>query len=126
MANQSKSKVDHTARLNDQFRVALQEIVDAVEGGDNDGFELPFQAGGRPYNPATGHAATGTNALICLLLGVNYYSTYDGWQKLGYQVPRGQNARANGDRHGAGSRAVRSSTGDAAPRQGPGIGRAHV
>tara|TARA_Y100000004_G_scaffold196933_1_gene268834 strand:+ start:1741 stop:2709 length:969 start_codon:yes stop_codon:yes gene_type:complete len=92
MAKQNRNKVDHTARLNDQFRVALQEIVDAVEGGDNDGFELPFQAGGRPYNPATGHAATGTNALICLLLGVNYYSTYDGWQKLGYQVPRGQEA----------------------------------
>lgn len=84
----TKQKIDHTARLNDQIAGKLQEIVDALDSGVSaDQFEMPFKSVGcRPYNPATGHAATGTNALIAMMFGATFYSTYDGWQKLGYQV----------------------------------------
>ena len=83
-------KVNHSQRLKDQMNALLQPIADAVaEGSDiNAGdFVLPFQGCmGRPHNPATGHAATGTNALIAMMMGCNFYSTYDGWQRLGYFV----------------------------------------
>lgn len=84
----TKQKIDHTARLNEQIADKLQSIVDALENGASaSDFEMPFKSTGcRPYNPATGHAATGTNALICMMMGATFYSTYDGWQKLGYQV----------------------------------------
>ena len=84
----TKQKIDHTARLNDQIAEKLQTIVDALDNGASaSDFEMPFKSVGcRPYNPATGHAATGTNALICMMMGATFYSTYDGWQKLGYQV----------------------------------------
>ena len=84
----SKTPINHTERLNAQITDKLQTIVDAVENGaKGEGFEMPFATiGCRPYNPATGHAATGTNALIAMMMGHTFYSTYDGWQKLGYQV----------------------------------------
>ena len=85
-----KQRVNHQERMTDQLRDLLQPIADAVaEGSDiNAGdFVLPFQGcTGRPTNPATGHRATGTNALIAMMKGCNYYSTFDGWQKLGYFV----------------------------------------
>lgn len=83
------SKIDHTARLNDQIADKLQAIADAVSAPDFDpnSFEMPFKSTGcRPYNPDTGHAATGTNAFIAMMMGVTFYSTYDGWARLGYQV----------------------------------------
>jgi antirestriction protein ArdC len=83
-----KQPIDHTKRINDQLKAKLQEIVAAMDAGTcAQDFEMPFSTiGSRPYNPATGHAATGTNALIAMMMGHTHYSTYDGWQKLGYQV----------------------------------------
>lgn len=90
-----KARIDHGQRMNDQLTESLQAIVDAMENDNvrSEDFVLPFSgAYGRPYNPATDHRASGVNALLCMLRGITFYSTYEGWQKLGYQVPSGASA----------------------------------
>ena len=78
------SKIDHTQRINDQL---AEQITQLIEGVNSKDFTLPFASlAVRPHNVATGHRATGANALIAMLKGSAFYSTFKGWQKLGYQV----------------------------------------
>ena len=78
------SKIDHTQRINDQL---AEQITQLIEGVNSEDFTLPFASlAVRPHNVATGHRATGANALIAMLKGSAFYSTFKGWQKLGYQV----------------------------------------
>jgi hypothetical protein len=78
------TKIDHNQRINDQL---ADQIAQLIEGVNSEDFTLPFASlAVRPHNVATGHRATGANALIAMLKGSAYYSTFKGWQKLGYQV----------------------------------------
>ena len=45
--------------------------------------------GGAP-NVDSQHYATGSNALICWIMGITHYSTYDGWLRASYAVPTGR------------------------------------
>ena len=85
-----REKVNHAVRMTDQLKALLEPIAAAVaEGSDINAsdFVLPFQGcTGRPTNPATGNPATGTNALIAMMKGCTHFSTFDGWQELGYFV----------------------------------------
>ena len=85
----AREKVNHQERISDQLKAKLEPIVEALDNGTADAaeFEMPFSGiTCSPYNAETGHIATGCNALIAMINGVQFYSTFQGWEKLGYRV----------------------------------------
>jgi antirestriction protein ArdC len=114
-----REKVNHAKRMTDQLKALLEPIAAAVaEDSDINAsdFVLPFQGcTGRPTNPATGHRATGTNALIAMMKGCNHYSTFDGWQELGYFVNTPADFYLMRPMSARRGEAVDSATGDVTP-----------
>ena len=86
-------KQDTATKISKQVSAKLQEIAEAIADGSAtaDEFQMPFGGtGGAPHNVDSQHYATGSNALICWIMGITHYSTYDGWLRAGYAVPAGQ------------------------------------